>query len=110
MLFTVTRGRGEANVSVAPRHAPGESHLLGPVVAALDRRHLSDHDLFNDFGGACGRRALADRLAVHESLGTTEQGRTVLDGRPKWWPATIHGGRSYVARSCLLARPQPLIS
>jgi hypothetical protein len=38
LLFTITRGRGELNVSVAARHARDESYELGPVIAALERR------------------------------------------------------------------------
>jgi hypothetical protein len=36
VLFTITRGRGDLNVSVAPRHVPAESYELGSVIAALD--------------------------------------------------------------------------
>jgi hypothetical protein len=36
LLFCFTRGRGELNVSVAPRHAPDESFQLAVILAALD--------------------------------------------------------------------------
>ena len=52
LLFTITRGRGDTNVSVAPRHAPGESYELGPLIAALERRHFSERDVVNDLAGA----------------------------------------------------------
>jgi hypothetical protein len=52
LLFTIVRWRDEAHVSVAPRHAPGESHEIGPVVAALENRHLSERDMVNDLAGA----------------------------------------------------------
>ena len=62
LLFTITRGRGELNVSVTPRHAKDESYELGPVIAALERRHLSDRDLVNDLEGAAN--LLGPRLQV----------------------------------------------
>jgi len=52
VLFTFTRGRGELNVSVAPRHAPGKSYELGLVIAALEHRHFSERDLVHDLAGA----------------------------------------------------------
>lgn len=54
VLFTITRGRGELNVSVAPRHVPTESYELGSVIAALERRHLSEHDLVHELAGVAG--------------------------------------------------------
>ena len=51
ILFCITRGRGGVNVSVSPRYAPGESYELGRVVAALERRHLSECDLVNTLSG-----------------------------------------------------------
>ena len=50
--FCFTRGRGGVHVSLSPRHAPTESYELGSVVAALDHRHLSEHDMVNDLEGA----------------------------------------------------------
>lgn len=52
LLFTVVRWRGDTNMSVAPRHAPRESYQIGPVVAALECRHLSDRDVVNDLADA----------------------------------------------------------
>jgi hypothetical protein len=52
VLFTITRGRGELNVSVSPRHVRAESYELGRVIAALEHRHLAAHDLTNDLPGA----------------------------------------------------------
>jgi hypothetical protein len=36
LRFCFTRGRGEVNISVAPRHAPDESYQLAVIIAALD--------------------------------------------------------------------------
>jgi hypothetical protein len=52
LLFTVVRWRGDTNVSVAPRHARGESYELGPLVAVLECRHFSERDVVNDLAGA----------------------------------------------------------
>ena len=52
LLFTVVRWRGDTNVSVAPRHAPGESYEIGPLVAALESRHFSELDVVNDLADA----------------------------------------------------------
>jgi hypothetical protein len=52
LLFGISRGRGELNISVAPRHAPHQSYELGPVIAALDGRHFSQRDLVKDLAGA----------------------------------------------------------
>ena len=52
LLFTVVRWRGDTNVSIAPRHAPGESYELGPVIAALEHRHFSERDVVNDLADA----------------------------------------------------------
>jgi hypothetical protein len=52
LLVTITRGRGDTTVSVAPRHSPGENYELGPVIAALERRHFSERDIVNDLAGA----------------------------------------------------------
>jgi len=47
LRFCFTRGRGELNVSVAPRRAPHESYQLAVIIAALDStdimqvRHLN---------------------------------------------------------------------
>jgi hypothetical protein len=52
LLFTVVRWCGDTNISIAPRHAPRESYELGPVVAALERRHFSERDVVNDLADA----------------------------------------------------------
>jgi hypothetical protein len=44
LLLTITRGRGEINVSVAPRHAPNELHELGPLIAALEGKRYSERE------------------------------------------------------------------
>ena len=54
VLFIITRGRGELNVSVAPRHVPTESCELGSVIAALELRHLSERDLVSDLARVAG--------------------------------------------------------
>lgn len=48
LLFTITRWRGDITVSVAPSHSPTESYELGPLVAAIERRHFSERDIVND--------------------------------------------------------------
>jgi hypothetical protein len=60
VLFTITRGRGDLAVSVAPRHAPAESYELGSAIAALESRHLSENDLVDNFAGV--ERLLRPRL------------------------------------------------
>jgi hypothetical protein len=60
LLFTITRWHGETSVSVAPRHVSGERYELGPLVAALERRHFSEHDVVNDLADAA--RLLRPRL------------------------------------------------
>jgi hypothetical protein len=52
LLVTITRGRGDTTVCVASRHAPGDSYELGPLIAALERRHFSERDIVNDLAGA----------------------------------------------------------
>jgi len=52
LLFTFVRWHGETNISVAPLHAPRESYELGPLVAALENRHLSEHDVVRDLSDA----------------------------------------------------------
>jgi hypothetical protein len=52
LVVTITRGRGDVTVSVAPRHAPEENYELGPLVAALEERHFSERDVVNDLAGA----------------------------------------------------------
>jgi hypothetical protein len=51
ILFCFTRGQGQLNVSVSPRHLPAESYEFGRVVAALDSRRLAAGDLVNHLGG-----------------------------------------------------------
>ena len=52
LFFVITRGRGELNVSVAPSHAQDELNELGPTIAALEGRHLSEHDAVNNLSDA----------------------------------------------------------
>ena len=52
LLVTITRGRGDTTVSVAPRHAPRENYELGRLIAALERRPLRARDMVNTLGGA----------------------------------------------------------
>jgi hypothetical protein len=60
LLFTIARWRGDTTVSVAPRHDPVQSYELGPLVAAFERRHFSEHDIVNDLTDAA--RLLRPRL------------------------------------------------
>jgi hypothetical protein len=39
-------------VTVAPRSAPQNSYELGPLIAALEQRHLSERDIVYDLVGA----------------------------------------------------------
>ena len=50
--FCFARGRGELNVSVAPRHAPLDTHELLYVVAALDSVNISKISTRNSLDGA----------------------------------------------------------
>lgn len=54
LLFTITRWRGDTTVSVAPKHDPVQSYELGPLVAAFECRHFSEHDNVNDLADAAG--------------------------------------------------------
>jgi len=60
LLFSITRWHEETSVSVASRHLPIESYELGPLVAALEHRHLSEQDVVNDLADAA--RLLRPRL------------------------------------------------
>lgn len=48
LLFTIVRWHGETAVSVAPRHVPTELYELGPLIAAIERRHFSGRDSVHD--------------------------------------------------------------
>ena len=52
LLVTISRGRGDTTVSVAPRHAPRENYELGRLIAALERRPLRARDMVDTLGGA----------------------------------------------------------
>lgn len=52
LFFYISRGRGEINVSVAPRHARNEQSEIGPTIAALEGRHFSENDIVNDLEDA----------------------------------------------------------
>ena len=60
LLFTITRWHGDTTVSVAPKHDPLRSYELGPLVAAFEQRHFSEHDIVNDLADAA--RLLRPRL------------------------------------------------
>lgn len=42
IVFCFTRGRDELNVSLSPRHAPNDSHLLSVVIAVLDSKDVTE--------------------------------------------------------------------
>jgi hypothetical protein len=48
LFFTITRGRGDVSVSVAPRHARSERFDLGPTIAAVEGRNFSAKDVIHD--------------------------------------------------------------
>ena len=52
LLVTITRGRGDTAVSVAPRHAPRENYELGRLIAALEQRPLCERDMVDTLSGA----------------------------------------------------------
>jgi hypothetical protein len=52
VFFSFTRGRGEINVSVAPRHARNVRSQLGPTIAALEGRNFSAKGVVDDLADA----------------------------------------------------------
>lgn len=42
IVFCFTRGRGELNVSLSPRHAPKDTHILQVVIATLDSKDVTE--------------------------------------------------------------------
>jgi hypothetical protein len=54
LLVTITRGRGDTTVCVAPRHAPRENYELARLIAALEQRPLRAPDMVNTLDGAAG--------------------------------------------------------
>jgi hypothetical protein len=54
IIFDFTRGRGDLAVSLAPRHVPNEEHELGPLVATLEGRLFSEHDVVNSLSDVEG--------------------------------------------------------
>lgn len=52
LVITITRGRGDTAVIVAPRSAPRSSYELGPLIAGMERRHFSKRDVVYDLAGA----------------------------------------------------------
>jgi hypothetical protein len=62
LLFTVVRWRGETIISVAPRHAPGKSYEIGPLVAALECRNFSERDVVHSLADAAS--LLRPRLQI----------------------------------------------
>lgn len=75
LLVIVTRWHGETNVRVAPRHAPNDRYEIGPLIAALERRRLSEHDVVNDLVSAA--KLLQPRLqALNEAFSEQEYRQT----------------------------------
>ena len=71
LLVVVTRGRGDTTVSIAPRDSPQDSYELGPLIAALEHRQLSERDIVNDLAGAAN--LLRPRLkALNVAFSATE--------------------------------------
>ncbi len=67
----VRRGRGDTTVSIAPVHSPQDSYELGPLIAALEHRHFSERDIFNDLAEAAN--LLRPRLnAINVAFSVTE--------------------------------------
>jgi hypothetical protein len=52
LVFIITRGRGEVNVSIARRHARNQRSELGPTIAALEGRLFSEKEVVRDLGDA----------------------------------------------------------
>lgn len=52
LFLIVTRGRGEVNVLIAPRHARNQQSELGPTIAVLEGRHYSARDLVGNLSAA----------------------------------------------------------
>jgi hypothetical protein len=59
IYYRFTRGRGELNVTLAPRHSPSRTHELSQVIAALDSARIKP--IGNDCASIAS--ALAPRLA-----------------------------------------------
>lgn len=75
VLIIVARWHGETNVRVAPRHAPNDRYEIGPLIAALERRHFSEHDVINDLTSAA--HLLQPRLqALNEAFSEQEYKQT----------------------------------
>jgi hypothetical protein len=75
VLITITRGRGNTTITVAPRNAPQNSYELGPLIAALEHRHFSERDSFYDLAGAAN--LMRPRLeALNHAFSETELQRT----------------------------------
>jgi hypothetical protein len=52
LRFCFTRGRGEFNVSVAPRHLPNDSYQLAVIIAALDSTDVTQVMQLSDLSKA----------------------------------------------------------
>ena len=63
VYYRFTRGRGELNITLAPRHDPSRSHELSMVIAALDSAKL--RPVGNDFASIGS--AIRPRLEELES-------------------------------------------
>lgn len=73
VLVTVTRWHHETNIRVAPRHVPADSYEIGPLIAALERRHFSENDVVNDLVSAA--TLLHPRLQAVNSAFSEQQYR-----------------------------------
>lgn len=71
LLVTVSRGRGETNISVAPWAHPNDSYELGALIAALDGRHYSAAYVYGDMEAAAG--LLRQHLATLDAAFSEEQ-------------------------------------
>jgi hypothetical protein len=65
--FCFTRGRGELNVSLSPRHAPDDAYELAVVVAALDSKDITKLAQLKRLGQrrrfiACSLRRIKSRV------------------------------------------------
>ncbi len=52
LLVTITQGRGDTSVCIAPRHAPSDSYELGRLIAALEQRPVRAGDMVSTLRGA----------------------------------------------------------
>ena len=67
ICFYFARGRGELNISLAPRHAPKRSHELALVIAALESSNLILVNGFREIAAVLHPRLDALNRAFSES-------------------------------------------